>query len=167
MKIINLIIATKCQQITIEYYFIFQALEYNSITKHSSSSSTYLFLIYLFELEVNYNIMAMFAIHRHESATVYMCSPLNAHPTSLLPPHLIPLGYSRTLALSDLLHALNLPWSSVLHMVIYRFQRYSLKSSHPCLLPHSPKVCSLHLCLFCYLAYRVLFTIFPNSIYMC
>ena len=30
----------------------------------------------------------------------------------------------------------------------------SLKSSHPCLLPQSPKVCSLHLCLFCCLAYR-------------
>ena len=29
------------------------------------------------------------------------------------------------------------------------FQCYSLKSSHPCLLPLSPKVCSLHLCIFC------------------
>ena len=37
---------------------------------------------------------------------------------------------------------------------------YSLKSSHPCLLPQSPKVCSLHLCLFCCLAYRVIVTIF-------
>ena len=31
------------------------------------------------------------------------------------------------------------------------FQYYSLKSSHPCLLPQSSKLCSLHLCLFCYL----------------
>ena len=29
------------------------------------------------------------------------------------------------------------------------FQCYSLKSSHPCLLPQSPKVCSSHLCLYC------------------
>ena len=33
--------------------------------------------------------------------------------------------------------------------------------------PKSPKVCSLHLCLFCCLAYRVIITIFLNSIYMC
>ena len=48
----------------------------------------------------------------------------------------------------------------------YMFQCYSLKSSHPCLLPQSPKVCPLHLCLFCCLAYRVIVTIFLNSIYM-
>ena len=47
------------------------------------------------------------------------------------------------------------------------FNGYSLKSSHPCLLPQSPKVCSLHLCLFCCLTYRVIVTIFLNSIYMC
>ena len=43
-------------------------------------------------------------------------------------------------------------------------QCYSLKSSYPCLLPQSPKVCSLHLCLFCCLAYRIVITIFLNSI---
>ena len=36
------------------------------------------------------------------------------------------------------------------------FQFYSLKSSHPHLLPQSPTVCSLHLCLFCCLANRVI-----------
>ena len=44
------------------------------------------------------------------------------------------------------------------------FQCYSLKSPHPHLLPQSPKVCSLHLCLFCCLAYGVIITIFLNSI---
>ena len=72
----------------------------------------------------------------------------------------------RAPALSALIHALNLHWSSVSHMVIYMFQCYSLKSSHPRLLPQSPKVCSLHLCLFCCLAYRVVFTIILNTIYM-
>ena len=52
-------------------------------------------------------------------------------------------------------------------MIIYMFQCYSLESSHPCLLPQSPKVCSLHLCLFCCLTYRVIVTIFLKSIYMC
>ena len=44
------------------------------------------------------------------------------------------------------------------------FQCYSLKSSHHRLLPQSPKVGSLHLCLFCCLAYRVIIIIFLNSI---
>ena len=48
-------------------------------------------------------------------------------------------------------------------MVIYMFQCYSLKSSHPCLLPQSSKVFSLHLCLFCCLADRVIVTIFLNK----
>ena len=91
------------------------------------------------------------------------------HPESptYIPPHPIPLGCPRAPALSALLYALNLHWSSVLHMEIYMFQCYSLISSYPHLLPHSPKVCSLHLCLFCYLAYRVIVTAFLNSIYMC
>ena len=61
---------------------------------------------------------------------------------------------------------LNLDWSSISHMVIYVFQCYSLKSSHPHLLPQSPKVCSLRLFLFCSLVYRIVVTVFPNSIYM-
>ena len=40
--------------------------------------------------------------------------------------HSIPLGCSRTSALGALLHASNLHWSSILHMVIYVFQCYSL-----------------------------------------
>ena len=58
----------------------------------------------------------------------------------------------RAPTLGTLLHASSLHWSFILHMVIYMFQCCSLKSSHPCILPHSPKVCSLHLCLFCCLA---------------
>ena len=46
------------------------------------------------------------------------------------------------------------------------FQCYSLKPSHPHLLPRSPKVCSLYLCLFYCLAYKVIITTFLNSIYM-
>ena len=46
-------------------------------------------------------------------------------------------------------------WFTDWSPVIYMFQCYSLKSSHPRLLPQSSKVCSLHLCLFCCLAYRI------------
>ena len=72
------------------------------------------------------------------------------------PLHPIPLGCSSAPALSAQLHASNLDWWSISHMIIYMFQCYSLKSSYPCLLPQCPKVCSLYLCLFCCLAYSVI-----------
>ena len=37
----------------------------------------------------------------------------------------------------------------------------------PLHLPQSPKDCSIHLCLFCCLAHKVIITIFLNSIYIC
>ena len=86
---------------------------------------------------------------------------------SHFPPHPIPQGQPSVPALSTLSHASNLDWQSTSQMIIYMFQSYSLKSSHPCLLPQSPNVCSLHLCLFCCLAYRVVVTISLNSIYLC
>ena len=90
---------------------------------------------------------------------MYMCLPIPNPPP-------IPQGCPSAPALSALLYASNLDWSSISHMVIHVFQCYSLKSSHPRLLPQSPKVCSLYLCLFCCLAYKVIVTIFLNSIYM-
>ena len=97
---------------------------------------------------------------------VCMCRP-HSEASSHLPPHPIPLWgcCPRAPTLSALLHALNLHWSSVLHMVIHMLQCYSLKSSHPCLLPQCPKVC-FYICVSCCLAYRVVVTIFLNSIHM-
>ena len=102
---------------------------------------------------LHYNIVVVFAIHWHESATGVHVSP-------------IPLGCSSALSLGALFPASNLDWSSISHMVIYMFQCYSLKASHPHLLPQSPKVCSLYLHHFCCLAYRIIITIFINSMYM-
>ena len=93
------------------------------------------------------------------------CVP-HPEPPFHLPHHSIPQGHPSAPALSTLSHASNLDWWSISHMIIYMFQCYSLKSSHPCLLPQSPKVCSLHLCLLCCFAYRVIITIFLNSIYI-
>ena len=59
---------------------------------------------------------------------------------------------------------INLHCSSVLHMIIFRFQCYSPNSSHPPLLPRSPKVCSLHLCLLCCPACGIIDTVFLNSL---
>ena len=91
------------------------------------------------------------------------CVP-HPEPPSHLPPHRIPQGHPGAPFLSTLSNASN--WRSVSHMIIYMFQCYSLKSSHPHLLPQSPKDCSIHLCLFWCLAYRIIITIFLNSIYI-
>ena len=96
---------------------------------------------------------------------MHMCPPI-LNPQSTCIPKPIPLGCPRTLALSALLHISNLHWSFILHMVMYTFQYCSLKSSHARLLPQNPKVCSLHMCLFCCLAYRIVIAVFLNSIYM-
>ena len=130
-------------------------------------TNTLTFFINLFWLEANYFTILwwfFFAIYWHESATDVHVSPILNPLLCPSPPH--PLGCPSAPALSALFHASNLDWSWVSHMVIYTFQCYSFKSSRPCLLPQSPKVCSLYLCLFCCLACRVIITIFLNSIYM-
>ena len=94
---------------------------------------------------------------------VYVFPILNPFPA---PSPSYQSGSSQCTGLSTLSHASNLDWRSVSHMVIYIFQCYSLKSSHPCLLTQNPKVCSLHLCLFCCLTYMVIVaTILLNFIY--
>ena len=83
-----------------------------------------------------------------------------------LPSRTIPLGHPSAPAPSILYHASNLDWWFVSYMILHMFQCHSPKSSHPLSLPQSPKDCSIHLCLFCCLAYRVIITVFLNSIYM-
>ena len=87
----------------------------------------------------------------------FTCVP-HPNPRSCLPCHPIPLGLPSAPALSTcLMHPT---------LIVYLFQCYSLRTSHPRLLPQSPKVCSVHLCLFFCFEYRVIITIFLNSIYM-
>ena len=126
--------------------------------------------ILIFKINFNWSLITLqyrsgFAAHWHESAVGVHVSCCHKPPSHLLP-HSIPLGCPSAPDESALFYASNLDWSSILYMVIYMFQCYFLKSSHPHLLPQSPKICSLHLCLSCYLAYRVIITIFLNSICM-
>jgi len=96
----------------------------------------------------------------------YTCVP-HPEPSSLLPPHTIPLGLPSAPARSIQYRASNLDWSLVSYMTLCIFQCLSPKSSHPLPLPQSPKDCSIHQCLFCCLVYRAIVTIFLNSMYMC
>ena len=107
-----------------------------------------------------------FAIHQHESATGVHVFPI-LKPPSHLSPGTIPLGHPSAPAPSILYPASNLDWRFVSYMILHMFQWHSPKSSHPIPLPQSPKDYSIHLCLFCCLAYRVIIIILLNSLYMC
>ena len=106
-------------------------------------------------MEVNYFTILYWFCHtltwiRHGCT----CVP-HPEPLSHIPSHPIPLDHPSAPALSILYHAFNLDWLFVSHMIIYMFQCHSPKLSHPHPLPQSPKDCSIHLCLFCCLTYRV------------
>ena len=90
----------------------------------------------------------------------------NPGPASHHPPHIISLGHPSAPAPSILYPASNLDWQFISYLILYMFQCHSPKSSHPLPLPQSPKDCSIHLCLFWCLTYRVIVTIFLNSIYI-
>ena len=125
----------------------------------------YLFIYFLI-LFFNFTILYWFC---HISKSIhhrYTCVP-HPEPSSLLPPHTIPLGCPSAPAPSIQYRASNLDWRLISYMILYMFQCHSPKSSHPVPLPQSPKDCSIHQCLFCCLVYRVIVTIFLNSIYFC
>ena len=92
------------------------------------------------------------------------CVP-HPEPASHLPPHPIPLGHPNAPApstLSCIKPGLAIHFTcDIIHV--------SMPFSHiivPLPSPTESKRCSIHLCLFCCLAYRVTVTFFLNSIYM-
>ena len=111
-------------------------------------------------MEVNYFTILYWFCHTStlNLPQVYTCSPF--WTPSLLPPCTIPLGRLSAPAPIIQYHALNLDWRFIPYMTLYMFPCHSPKSSHLLPLPQSPKDCSIHLCLFCCLAYRVVITIF-------
>ena len=136
----------------------------NHWTAREIPKKFFIFIFYLF-FKKFYHIVLVLPYINMNPPRVYTCSPSWTPFPPPSPPH--PSGSSLAPALSTLSHASNLDWWSVSHMILYTFQCYSLRSSQPRLLPQSPKDCYIHLCLFCCLAYRVIVTIFLNSIYMC
>ena len=93
---------------------------------------------------------------------VYMCSPSwtppPTSPTFIPSFWVIPVHQPRA---SCIMHR---TWTGdSFHIWYYTFQCHSPKSAHPRPLPQSPKDCSIHLCLFCCLAYKVIVTIFLKT----
>ena len=130
-----------------------------------SMAHAILFFFFNFIFFLNFTILYWFChiskwiCHRHTRVA-------HPEPSSFLPPHTIPLGHPSAQAPSIQYRALNLDWQLISYMIFYTFQCHSPKSSHPLPLPQSLKDCSIHQCLFCCLVYRVIVTIFLNSIYM-
>ena len=129
----------------------------------SVSLQAFIYLFLKFYLFIYFTILYWFC---HTSISHGCTCVPHPEPPSHLPPHPIPQGHPSAPALSTLSHAPNLDQRFISHMIIYVFQCHSPISSRLCPLPQSPKDCSIHLCLFCCLAYRVIITIFLNSIYM-
>ena len=123
------------------------------------------FFNFKFHFILLYNTVLVLPYIDMNPPQVYMsfqtCTP------SHLPPHIISLDHPHAPAPSILYPVSNIDWQFVSYLIVYIFQCHSPKTSHPLPLPQSPKVCSTHLCPFCCLAYRVIITIFLNSIYMC
>ena len=105
-----------------------------------------------------------FPIHQHESATgIHMFPILNPPPSSLPIPSLWVIPVHQPQA-SCILHR---TWTGDSFHIWYYTCFNAILPNHPTLaLSQSPKDCSVHLCLFCCLEYRVIVTIFLNSIYM-
>ena len=100
-----------------------------------------------------------FAIHWYESAMGVHVSPILNTPPSPSPSH--PSGSSQCTGPER-------PVSCIEPGLVIYFAYGNIHVSmlFSQIIPPSLKVCSLHLCLFCYLTYSVIITIFLNSIYM-
>ena len=113
----------------------------------SFHSSVHLFLIsfglityfyffkFYFILFFNLTILYWFCHISKWIHHMYTCAP-HPEPSSLLPPHTIPLSHPSAPAPSIQYRAWNLDWQLVPYMILYMFQCYSPKSSHPLSLSH-------------------------------
>ena len=100
-----------------------------------------------------------------KSRDITLPTKVRHEPSSLLPPHTIPLGHPRAPAPSILYPASNLDWRLVSYMILHMFQCHSPKSSpHPSPI-ESKRLFYTSVSLFC-LTYMVIVTFFLNSIYI-
>ena len=128
--------------------------------KGRQNSFYFIYFIVFFFFTLQYCIG--FAIHQQASTTgVHVFPILMPPPTSLPIPSLwlIPVHQPQA---SCILHQ---TWTGDSFLIWYYTCFNAILPNHPPL-PQGPKDCSIHLCLFCCLPYRVVITIFLNSIYM-
>ena len=115
--------------------------------QHESLSSLVVEFLSFFLIVFYFKILYWFC---HTSTCIRLGCTRVPHPEphSHLPPRTIPLGHPSAPAPSFLYPASNLDQRFVSYMILYMFQCYSPKSSHPLPLPQSPKDCSIHQTLF-------------------
>jgi len=97
----------------------------------------YFYFFMFFILFLNFTILYWFCQTSKWIRHRYTCVS-HPEPSSLLPPHTIPLGRPSASAPSIQYCASNLDWRLVSYMIVYMFQCHSPKSSHPLPLPQSP-----------------------------
>ena len=95
-----------------------------------------LFFFFLI-LFLNFTVLYLFCQISKWIRHRYTCVP-HPEPSSLLPPHTIPLGHPSAPAPSIQYGTLNLDWQLISYRILYVFQCHSPKSSHPLPLPQSP-----------------------------
>ena len=138
--------------------------------------SCFFFFFFNFILFLNFTILYWFCqilkiihhsfiylfIYLFPTWGIHVFPILNPPPSSLPIPSLWVVPVHQPQA-SSIVHQ---TWTGDSFHTLYTFQCHSPKSSHPLPLPQSPKDCSIHQCFFCCHTYRVIVTIFLNSIYM-
>ena len=119
-----------------------------------------------FKIKKKFYIVVVFAIRWHESAMDLHVFPIPIPPPASLSNPIL-LGLPSAPALSIRLMHPTRAGDLFQPLIVYLFQCGSLWTSHPRLLPQSPRVCSVHLCLFFCFAYRVIILMEGNNMCIC